>query len=227
MKDSAREMTLRTAMIGRETGAIPEVLLDPRVCDCCQTSSALARSGRVIVYRDRTEEEVRDIAIVREQNGAWSAPAIVHNDSWVFDACPVNGPSVAALGDTVVVAWFTGAQDTARVRVATSVDGGQTFAAPVRVDDGDPLGRVTVVLDESARPIVMWMERITADSAAVRVRRVGTDGTLSVATTVSSGAGSRRSGFPRMVRSGTELVFAWTIPGDSLRVRVGTATIQP
>ncbi len=227
MKDSAREMTLRTASIGRETAAIPEVLLDSRVCDCCQTSSALARSGRVIVYRDRTEEEVRDIAIVREQNGAWSAPVIVHNDNWVFDACPVNGPSVAAVGDTVVVAWFTGAQDTARVRVATSVNGGQTFAAPVRVDDGDPLGRVTVVLDESARPIVLWMERVTADSAAVRVRRVGTDGSLSAATTVSAGAGSRRSGFPRMVRSGDSLVFAWTIPGDSVRVRVGTAALQP
>ncbi len=227
MKDSAREMTLRTATIGRETAAIPEVLLDARVCDCCQTSSARARSGRVIVYRDRTENEVRDIAIVREQNGAWSEPAIVHNDNWVFDACPVNGPSVAAIGDTVVVAWFTGAQDTARVRVATSIDGGQSFGAPVRIDDGDPLGRVTVLLDDDALPIVLWMERVTADSAAVRVRRVGRDGSLSAATTVSAGAGSRRSGFPRMVRSGDALLFAWTVPGDSVRVRVGRAALQP
>ena len=227
MPDSAREMTIRTAVFGTTTAQIPEVLLDARACDCCQTSSAPTRSGRVIVYRDRTNDEIRDIAIVRETNGRWSEPQIVFADNWHFDACPVNGPSVAAAGDTVTVAWFTGAQDTARVRVATSVDGGATFGAPIRVDDGDPIGRVSVVLDAQARPVVMWMERVGGDSSEVRVRRVSTDGRLSLATRVVTVAASRRSGFPRMSRSGEQLMFAWTVPGEQSQVRLATAPLKP
>ncbi len=227
MPDSAREMTIRTAVFGAATAEIPEVLLDSRACDCCQTSSAATASGRVIVYRDRTADEIRDIAIVRESNGQWSEPQVVHDDNWHFEACPVNGPSVAASGDTVVVAWFTGAQDTARVRLARSVDGGVTFAAPVRVDDGDPIGRVSVVLDAQGRPVVLWMERVGADSSAVRVRRVSHDGRLSSATTVATVSGSRRSGFPRLARSGDQLLFAFTVPGERSQVRLATAPLEP
>jgi hypothetical protein len=225
MPDSAREMTLRTTVLGREGVAVPEQLLDSRICDCCQTASAATRRGRVVVYRDRSSEEIRDIAIVRESAGSWSAPSLVHADNWHFEACPVNGPSVAALGDTVAVAWFTGAQDTARVRLAMSTDGGETFGPPVRIDEGDPLGRVTVLLDDAAQPVVLWMERTTSDSSAVRVRRVSGSGELSPATTVTTVAGSRRSGFPRMLRNANELLFAWTVPGDTTRVRIGAALI--
>ncbi len=34
---------------------------------------------------------------------------------------------------------------------------------------------------------------------------------------------ARSSGFPRMVRSGDEIVFAWTLPGDEGGVRVAAA----
>ncbi len=226
MPDSAREMTIRTTVLGSDPAPTPETLLDARACDCCQTSSARTRSGRVIVYRDRTEEEIRDISIVREVNGVWGEPSTVHADNWHFEACPVNGPSVASRGDTVAVAWFTGAQDTARVRVAVSVDGGATFGAAMRVDDGDPIGRATVLLDDDALPVVMWMERASSDSSEVRVRRVGADGRLSPAVMVSRVDASRRSGFPRMVRSGDRLWFAWTVPGDTMRVRVASAALN-
>jgi hypothetical protein len=217
MADSAREMTVRATTIGRDERQPVETLLDARTCDCCQTASAPTRRGRVIVYRDRTDAEIRDIAIVREADGQWSEPARVHADEWFFEACPVNGPAVASMGDTVVVAWFTGAQDTARVRVATSVDGGVTFAPPVRIDDGDPIGRTSVVLDDAARPVVLWVERTSADSAAVRVRRLSADGAQSAAVTVATVSASRQSGFPRMVRSGNRLVFAWTEAGAGVR----------
>jgi hypothetical protein len=223
MPDSAREMTVRAAVIGRDEPHPVEILLDPRTCDCCQTASAATRRGRVIVYRDRSPDEIRDIAIVREENGTWTAPVRVHADEWHFEACPVNGPSVAAMGDTVVVAWFTGAQDTARVRVATSVDGGATFGTPVRVDDGDPIGRVSVVLDAGARAVVLWMERRDGDVADVRVRRVDAGGRLSDAATVTETTASRRSGFPRMVRAGDALHFAWT--DVAAGVRTATAPI--
>lgn len=209
MADSAREMTIRTASIGRDGTLRREALVDARSCDCCQTGTAATRDGRVLVYRDRSEEEIRDIAIVRRTASGWTTPAAVHDDRWHYSGCPVNGPQVAANGDTVVVAWFTGARDTARVNVARSVDGGATFAAPVRIDDGDPIGRVDVVLDEAGHAVVVWLEQRTPEIAELLARRV-VGNTLGPVRVLSRTSGARQSGFPRVVRDGHEVVAAWT-----------------
>ena len=183
-------------------------------------------SGPVVAYRDRTEGEIRDIAVVRQVNGEWTEPTIVHEDGWHIEACPVNGPALASRGDTVAIAWFTGAQDTARVRVAFSVDGGQRFGAPVRIDGGTPAGRVGIALDANGDAIVSWLERVPPENAEVRVRRVARSGTLGEPFTVSRTSAARASGFPRIVRSGSTLVAAWTVPGDSAKVMVGRLTLD-
>ena len=55
---------------------------------------------------------------------------------------PINGPPIAARGKDVVVAWFTAPNEMNRSYLAFSHDGGQTFGAPVRVDDEESLGRM-------------------------------------------------------------------------------------
>ena len=214
------EMMLAHTTVGTDGGLGPEEMLDPRICDCCQTSLALAASGPVLVYRDRTLEEIRDISIVRNVRGSWTAPSPVHADGWRVDFCPVNGPAVSARGDAVAVAWFTRARDTSKVLVAFSTDGGASFAAPVRVDDGDPVGRVDVEMDGEAA-IVTWIERGEAESAAVRLRRVSADGVAGEATTVGAIDPGRPSGFPRIARRRNELIVAWTVTGDRPTIHVG------
>ena len=107
-----------------------------------------------MVYRDRSDDEIRDIAIARFDGTRWSYPKIVSDDHWEIYACPIQGPSISASGQNVVVAWFTGANDKPRVEVAFSSDGGNTFGAPVQVDEGDPVGRVDVVALENGNAIV-------------------------------------------------------------------------
>jgi hypothetical protein len=232
------EMTLRFTTLGSGSGAAalgPEVLLDDRVCDCCQTSAARTDQGLVVVYRDRSPDEVRDISVIRLEDGTWTEPAPVHEDGWTIPACPVNGPMVAAAGQDVAVAWFTAAQDRPRVHLAFSRDGGRSFSAPVRVDDGDPAGRVALVLLDPSVPgeggdaLVSWLERVDG-RAEVRVRRITPAGARSPARTVAVSTEARASGFPRMARTRDHLVFAWTEPapeagGDS-RVRVATAPLE-
>lgn len=203
-----------------------EQQLDLKACDCCQVAATGTASGPLVAYRDRTDDEIRDISVVRQVGGAWTEPVTVHNDGWRIDACPVNGPALDARGDTVAIAWFTGAQDTARVRVAFSVDGGASFAAPVRIDGGSPAGRVGIVLDEQGRAIVSWLEQVPPEDAEVRVRRVSRSGELSVPFTISRTSAARASGFPRIVRRGDTLIAAWTIPGDSARVQVGRVSLS-
>jgi len=219
MKDSTREMTVRTAVV-REDGTLSkEAVLDARTCDCCQTSTAKGSLGRVIVYRDRSDKDIRDVAIVRELVGGWSPPVLVHADGWYYPGCPVNGPQVAASGKTVVVAWFTAAHDTARVLVATSIDGGATFGAPVRIDEGDPIGRVAVVLDSRALPIVAWLEQRTSDEAEVLVRRV-TGATVSETRSLARTSGARQSGFPRLAVLRDTLLATWTTTKPAAQVHV-------
>jgi len=195
--------------------------VDLRTCDCCQVAATVTPSGPVVAYRDRTEDEIRDIAVVRLVDGKWTSPSIVHADGWHIEACPVNGPALASRGDTVAIAWFTGAQDTARVRVAFSVDGGQRFAAPVRVDGGTPAGRVGIALDQNGDAIVSWLERVPPEDAEVHVRRVSRSGDMGAPATISRTKAARAAGFPRIVRRGDALLAAWTVPGDSARVMVG------
>ncbi len=196
-------------------------VVDNRVCDCCQTSAAMTSKGPVVIFRDRSDKEIRDIAISRFVDGAWTASTPVHADNWEVNFCPVNGPMVQAYGDTVVVAWFTGARDTAKVQVAFSYDAGATFGTPVRVDEGTPAGRVGLQLFDGAA-YVSWLERGVGDSAAVKLRRVNRDGTSDSSIVVSQSSGARSSGFPRMTRLRDGVFLAWTEPGRPSVVKAAT-----
>jgi hypothetical protein len=213
-------MTLRYVKIKRDGALVDDVALDTRVCECCQTSAAMTADGPVVVYRDRSEaeKEIRDISIVRLRGNKWSAPRPVFQDGWQLNGCPVNGPAVAAAGRRVAVAWFTGADKTSHVKLAFSNDAGETFAQPVSVDDGNPAGRVDVLLLEDGGAMVCWLEKLS-EGGAVRVRRVRPDGKLDEAITVAPSGTARSNGFPQMARAGRELVFAWK--GD----RVFTAAL--
>jgi hypothetical protein len=217
-----REMTIRYRTVGALDVPGPEVLLDERVCDCCQTDGALADAGPVIVYRDRTDAEIRDIYITRWTGEAWSEGSVVHADGWNIPGCPVNGPAVGARGATVAVAWFTAASDVPKVKVAFSLDGGSTFGTPVEIDGGNPAGRVDLVMQADTSVIVSWLERTGGEGAEVRVRRVEPNGSASDPVTVTVSAAGRASGFPRMVQvAGGDLVLAWTdILSDQAQVRL-------
>jgi hypothetical protein len=218
------DMSLRYAEIGLAGAPRNQTLLDARACDCCQTSAALTSEGPVLVYRDRSESEIRDISVVRLVGSEWTAPATIHADGWYMPACPVNGPAVAAKEERVAVAWYTGAADEPKVQVAFSEDAGASFGEPIRVDEGTPLGRVDAMLLEDGAALVVWLET-TDRGAEVRARRVRPDGETSVPATVAVTDVSRSSGFPRMAALGDDVILAWTDTGPDGSVRAVIATL--
>jgi hypothetical protein len=219
------EMAVRFTTLGANNRLTSDIEIDARACDCCQTSAAITSRGPVLVYRDRSPTEVRDIAITRYQKGAWTQPRTVHRDDWVIAACPVNGPAVAARGERVAIAWFTAARGEARVNVAFSSNGGDTFKAPIRVDDGAPAGRVDVQMLGDQSALVSWLERV-GDHSEVRVRRIYQDGRKSPARTVTTSSTERASGFPHMIWRGKDVVFAWTEPGRPAHVRAALLELK-
>lgn len=232
----APRMTLRFTTLGLvaggeewelEAGLGDEVLLDARACDCCQTSAAITADGPIVAYRDRTEDEIRDISVIRHGPDGWGDSEPVHRDGWEIPACPVNGPMIAASGRDVVVAWFTAANGQPRVWVAFSTDGGRGFGLPIRIDEGNPVGRVAVVMEESGRAAVSWLERLPGEEGAeVRVRRVDPQGNRGPFRTIAASSEARASGFPRMVRSGGILVFAWKDLASPGKVQVALLPLE-
>lgn len=202
-------MTLRYVKIKRDGTLTDEAKLDARVCECCQTSAAATDEGAVVVYRDRSDEEMRDISIVRLKAGKWTMPRPVHNDNWKLNGCPVNGPSVAAAGKRVAVAWFTAAADKPQVNLAFSSDSGESFGKPIKIDDGNPVGRVEVLMLSDGSAIVCWLEK-AAGSGSVRIRRVYPDGKTDDSIAVAPNGTARSNGFPQIALTGKTLVFAWT-----------------
>ncbi len=215
------EMSLRATTIDSDGALGADVLLDSRTCECCQTSLVRTESALVAAYRDRSEEEIRDIAVTRYVDGAWTEPTHVAADNWYYPGCPVNGPQLAARGDTVAVAWFTAPERKAAVFVAYSFDGGASFQAPVRLDGGDALGRVDIELMSDNSAVVVWMER-TESAAEIRARLVTPTGMLGAPAVVAQTSEARASGFPRITRAGDDLIVAWTVIGEGAGVKVAS-----
>jgi hypothetical protein len=222
------EMTLRHRFASADGEAGPEMLVDGRVCDCCQTSTAITDRGPVVVYRDRSEAEIRDIYIARLVDGAWTEGAPVHEDGWEIAGCPVNGPAVVARGPDVAVAWFTAPEDVARVKVAFSRDAGASFGPPIVVDDGNPAGRVDLLMTEDGAGLVTWIERTGGEAAEIRLREIQPDGSTSRSVTLSESTSQRASGFPRLAAAPDgSVLLAWTdVSETSSQVRVARLTFE-
>ena len=220
-EEHAGPMALRAAVVGADGRIEHEDLIDARVCDCCQTSAVRLVDGTLVVaYRDRSEDEIRDIAVARFDGKRWSEPHVVHDDGWRIPGCPVNGPAIAAAGERIAVAWFTaaGSPPTPKVRIAFSRDGGRSFAAPIDVGVGRPEGRVDVAFLGDGAALVSWIDA-GEGSARILAQRVVAGGAEGACLLVASSSAARASGFPRMVGLGSDALIAWTEPGQPSRIR--------
>lgn len=211
-------MSIRAAVFKYSGEKVEEWELDSKTCDCCQTAAAVTTNGPVVVYRDRSDEEVRDMSIVRLVNGKWTDPKSIHHDNWKIAGCPVNGPRIASRSNNLAVAWFTAATDPPHVNLVFSKDGGETFGEAVSIDDGKAIGRVDVEWIDDSRVMVSWMEGSLIQAAVVR-----TDRTRETPIVVAASSESRSSGFPQMTPKGKDMVFAWT---DDKSKRVRTAILE-
>ena len=213
------EMALRYCTLTRDGRLGTERVVDPRVCECCQTGAVVLDSGNpFVVFRDRLPGEVRDISSSMLEGGRVRRSQRVHADNWVIAGCPVNGPSVDTHRGSVAVAWFTDVEKHPEVRVRFSNDSAKTFGKTIRVDDGASAGRVDIVLVDADTAAVSWL-KVDDKSAEIRWRMVHRDGTRMPSRRLARTLASRSSGFPRMERLGNDLFFAWTEAGKPPRVQ--------
>ncbi|MCF3648910.1 copper-binding protein [Synoicihabitans lomoniglobus] len=231
----AGNMQLRSRLLGSDE---PDTLIDARVCDCCSISALVLPNGAVLAaYRDRSDDEIRDIAYARYSRGEWTTTTAPATDGWHIAGCPVNGPKLSRRGAHVAVSWFTGEGDDPRVMTARSNNIGNSWNFVSRVDDPSASatrGAVSSAVTRDGSQWTTWVET----NGSIALRRVNRDNELGPIHHLPNhaAAGGRAGGVPRMTlldnRSDApaRLIIARTVPGSGDtpgRVTTHIASIAP
>jgi len=221
-----RKMKVRFTMFYPDGKPGLDAIIDNLACDCCRPALARTVRGLVAAYRHRDSKETRDIYIARYGNESWTTPVPIHDDGWILKGCPINGPALSTSGDTVAIAWFTGAREMCRVFVAFSDDGGATFGLPILVSDDSTFGRVDIKFVSDNSVLVSWLD-IGKQGGTLMARLVMKDGAMGKSFPVSQRGGASITRIPHMARVGKELLFAWTDSGESGSLRVASLIQDP
>ncbi len=212
MKESHHKaMTIRTAEVSKTGTIFNETELDGRTCDCCQTSITMTQNGPMIVYRDRSETEIRDVYFSQKKDSVWSTPKAVFNDNWNINGCPVNGPKVVSNKKNTAAAWFTAADENPQVKVSFFEN--DTFKSPIILNDISAIGRVDVAFINADEVLVSYMES-DENSTYLRCKKVSKDGKVSKAITISDISSGRSTGVPQLETSNNTAYVVWTISVD-------------
>ncbi len=220
LKGEDAPSNLKRTVVSSDGHIVKEESLDSDVCTCCPTSIVKTSLGLLVAYRDHTSQDIRDIAVIRFENGRWGPSKPLNPDKWEINACPVNGASAAAKGDRVAIAWYTEGGDKPRVQLVFSSDAGATFGKPLVINTGDALGHTSVVLTDDGGAVVSWIEE-AGDSSRVLCRIISPAGAAGPPVQVAQGS-TRSIGYPRLLQANKETWITW---GNSPDGRVQTARL--
>lgn len=204
--------TLRSATLTRDRISA-SVELDDLTCDCCTTDAVRTAAGPVVVYRDRTSAQIRDIGYVLGKQQAWSKPAIVAADNWLMPGCPVNGPALTPLGDDLLASWPTMREGEMVLRAAR-FDGSAWHPLP-DIDQGSELaGRVDLAPWTQGRALVSWLGA-EADASVLYLGVVDAKGALIERHAITTLPRGRSTGMPRLASAGAHALLVWTESADT------------
>jgi len=205
-----KPMTIRFAEITNAGDIVNEIELDSSVCDCCQTSITNTDKGPIVVYRDRSDKEIRDIYVTRNIDDGWETPVPVYNDEWEIYGCPVNGPKVVSNSNNLAVSWFTVADGKPSVNLSFSESYGSSFSNPIKINDYTAIGRVDVAFLNDNEVLVSYME-VDDVGTYLRLKKVSIDGTVSKPITISKIDSGRNTGVPQLEILDNEIFIVWTV----------------
>lgn len=215
-------MTIRSAVLDSNGNIVNQNVIDEMVCECCQTSMAISGGIPIVVYRNRSDSEIRDIYFSRYIDSNWSDPEPVHDDGWKINGCPVNGPNVDSYGDNVVVSWFSASNGRPKVNLKFSTDNGRTFGDKILIDEveNSPLGRVDIEFISETEAMISWLSTVDGKGKLL-IRKIKTNGDIGPIKVVEEVSTERSTGFPQIEEFNDDVYISWTDNSESgKKVRV-------
>lgn len=221
-------MTLRSAVLNRASQISEEFEIDEKTCSCCQTDMARWAGQALIVYRDRTDDEVRDISVAQRTLARWESPKAIHNDGWKIEGCPVNGPAIAVSGRKGLVFWPTFVNDQMILRYVVA-ESPEALANGPRMKElqlpAIPSGRVDTTAWHDGF-LLTWISR-ARDRPAVEVAIVDANGQIELGVPIAEPAlRGRSTGFPRIVSDGGRGLVVWPELGTDGIPVIGAALFR-
>jgi hypothetical protein len=199
----------------RKDGTRSESAVAARVCFCCKTAVASSGEHVYAAWRHIFPGGARDIAVARsDDNGeTFGEPVRISDDGWKIDACPDDGPAMAADGHgRLHLAWpalVDGNRPRKAIFYATRrEDGGFTPRLRVDAADSDP-SHPQIASDEHGHSTIVW------DEVAGGVRRIAwrqvVEGALSEAQTLDDRGGS----YPAVAAADGAWVVVWATQSEN------------
>jgi hypothetical protein len=218
--------------VWRPDGTHAEARVAADVCFCCKTGVATSPDGTVyIAWRHIYPPNLRDVAVARSTDGGrtFEAPVRVSEDGWAIDGCPDDGPSIGVDARGVVhVAWPTlapGGRPGKGIFYSYSVDGGRTFAARVRLDDGVGAAAHPQLAAAGDRVVVVWDQQ-GEEHRRINARTLSGDPKAAAWTPVLDQtlvlSAERPAVYPAVAVTASSTLVAWTeetSTGPEVRVR--------
>ena len=215
------QMTLRGTSYNIDGNILEDLLIDDRVCDCCQTDLAITENGEsIVVYRDRSEDEVRDIYYSYKKDNKWSKPINIFNDNWEIPGCPVNGPAISTFNNTSAVVWYTFSNNNNQLKVAFSNDISNGFDTPIIVNANDPIGRVDIELLDQNTALISYIDIIDG-GAYIKLQMITSDRNQDKLLIIDESSENRSSGFPVITldKEKNKTIIAWTENKEKFKIK--------
>ena len=114
--------------------------------------------------------------------------------------------------------WFTGANDIPAIKVAFSDDDGREFDNPIRIDLGNPLGRVDLEILNDETALVSWVEWVEDDEVLILCSVSRKEGCM-LKQKLTINPTNESINFPKIEIVNDYLYAAWTRPtkhGDTI-----------
>ena len=219
-KNLKAQMTLRATSYNIDGEILMDKLIDNKVCDCCQTDLALtADNTPITVYRDRSNNETRDIFYSYYKNSKWSTPLAVFNDNWIIAGCPVNGPAISTFNNSSSLIWYTEIDGKSEIKVAFTSDISKGFDNPILINSNDPLGRVDIEMINENSSIISYMDYVN-DKAFLKLQRIDRYSGVDKSIIIDEIYNTRSSGFPKInIIDNDKTIITWTDTANKLHVK--------
>lgn len=205
-------MSVRSVVIDADGRLSEDQEIDGNTCSCCWTALLRQPDGRhLAAWRDRSDQEIRDIAFAEHAAEGWKVRGLVHADNWQISACPVNGPGLTQQGARVLAAWSTMPNGTDLVVKAKALG---TDTVPVRIEQGPKvLGRVSSA-SFAGGFLLSWLGADDSADSVLRLVKLDTDLHEQFRTDVAHLPAGRGIGVPHLAALSDVAVLVWTEPAD-------------
>jgi hypothetical protein len=217
---SHSSMSLRSGTIDKNLELINTQSIDGLVCECCQTDITMTDKGPIGVYRDRSEEETRDIFITKLEDGVWGKGKPLHLDNWKINGCPVNGPVITGNDNNITVAWYTRAGGRSNIKIAKSTDYGETFSNPILLGTNETVGHISMTNDAKGNSWLLWQKSADKGSVELILTKIESESNKIMHKVVEEAGKTPRFSFPQITRNNDQIILAYsTVKNDSRETR--------